>query len=69
VTDANGRYTLAGLDEREYTITAWHAQSREKAQDIAQHVALSDGDAQADFKLTLAPVRSRPATRGARGAG
>jgi hypothetical protein len=66
VTDASGGYTLSGLDDRDYTVTAWHAQSKEKAEDIAQRASLGGSDRQIDFKLTLSPVRSRPATRGAR---
>jgi plastocyanin len=66
VTDASGRYSLAGLEEGEYTIVAWHPQSREKTEDIAQSVKLSGGDRALDFRLSLSPVRARPATRGAR---
>jgi plastocyanin len=66
VTDESGRYVLNGLDEGEYTVVAWHAQSRQKTEDIAQTVALSGGDREVDFSLSLSPARARPATRGAR---
>jgi plastocyanin len=66
VTDESGRYSLSGLGEGEYTLVAWHAQSRGKTGDIAQTVALSGGDREVDFSLSLSPVRARPATRGAR---
>jgi hypothetical protein len=66
VTDGNGRYALPDLDAGTYSVVAWHAQSREKVEDITQRITLGSGDLQADFKLSLSPVRSRPATRGAR---
>jgi plastocyanin len=66
VTDESGRYALSGLQEGEYTVVAWHAQSRDKTEDIAQTVAVGGGDREVDFSLSLSPVRARPATRGAR---
>jgi plastocyanin len=66
VTKEDGTFSLPGLDSGNYTITAWHAQSRDKTEDIAQRVAIVDHDPQLTFKLSLAPARSRPATRGAR---
>ena len=39
MTDADGRYQLRGMPSGEYTLTAWHAQSREKTDDKAQTVA------------------------------
>ena len=66
VTKEDGTFSLPGLDSGQYTITAWHAQSRDKTEDVAQRVAIADQDAQLTFKLSLAPARSRPATRGAR---
>jgi plastocyanin len=66
VTDADGRFTLAGIDAGSYTLTAWHAQSREKAESIAQRVAVAGSDLQVVFKFALAPARARPATRGSR---
>jgi plastocyanin len=66
VTKEDGTFTLPGLDSGQYTITAWHAQSRDKTEDVAQRVAIVDHDPQLTFKLSLAPARSRPATRGAR---
>jgi len=66
VTKEDGTFTLPGLDSGQYTITAWHAHSRDKTEDVAQRVAIVDHDPQLTFKLSLAPARSRPATRGAR---
>lgn len=66
VTREDGTFSLPGLDSGNYTITAWHAQSRDKTEDVAQRVAVLDHDPQLTFKLSLAPARSRPATRGAR---
>ncbi len=66
VTQDDGTFSLPDLDSGQYTITAWHAQSRDKTEDIAQRVAIAGKDAQLTFKLSLAPARSRPATRGAR---
>ncbi len=66
VTKEDGTFSLPGLDSGTYTITAWHAQSRDKTEDLAQQVLIADNDPQLTFKLSLAPARSRPATRGAR---
>jgi plastocyanin len=66
VTDEEGRFTLTGFPAGTHTITAWHARSREKAEEIGQRVDAAASNAELAFKLTLAPVRSRPATRGAR---
>jgi plastocyanin len=65
VTDEAGRFTLAGLPARAHTITAWHARSREKTEELGQRVD-AGSNAELAFKLTLAPPRPRPATRGAR---
>ena len=66
VTKEDGTFALPGLESGQYTITAWHAQSRDKTEDVAQRVAIVGHDPQLTFKLSLAPARSRPATRGAR---
>ena len=66
VTREDGTFSLPGLDAGKYTITAWHAQSRDKTEDIAQRVEIASSDPQLTFKLSLAPARARPATRGAR---
>jgi hypothetical protein len=66
VTKEDGTFTLPRLDDGQYTITAWHARSRDKTDDVAQRITLADQDPRLTFKLSLAPARSRPATRGAR---
>lgn len=66
VTKEDGTFSLPALDAGAYTITAWHTQSRDKTEDVAQRVEIAGSDPQLTFKLSLAPVRARPATRGAR---
>ena len=67
VTDDDGRFTLSGLSPGAYALVAWHAQSRGKPEDTQQQIQVADaGAADANFKLSLAAARSRPATRGAR---
>jgi plastocyanin len=66
VTKEDGTFALPALEAGQYTITAWHAQSRDKTEDVAQHITLADQDPRLTFKLALAPARARPATRGAR---
>ena len=65
-TDADGRYLLRGIPSGEYTLTAWHAQSRDKTDDKAQTLRVAGADVVADFALTLGDQRSRPAKHGAR---
>ena len=50
----------------EYTLTAWHALSREKTDDKATQLRVTGADVVADFELTLGDPRSRPAKHGAR---
>jgi len=66
VTKEDGTFTLPSLGAGTYTITAWHSQGKDKTEDVAQHITIADQDPQLSFKLSLAPARSRPATRGAR---
>jgi plastocyanin len=66
VTDEEGRFALSGIESGRYTLAAWHAQSREKTEDTLQSVELAGSDLEIAFKLSLAPLRPRPATRGAR---
>ena len=66
ITDADGRYLLRDIPSGEYTLTAWHAQSREKTDDKARTLRVTGADAVADFELTLGDQRSRPAKHGVR---
>jgi plastocyanin len=65
-TDEEGRYTLSGLSPGEYTLTAWHAQSREKTDDLARPVHLAGLQRVENFELSLTEARDRPAKHGAR---
>jgi len=66
MTDDNGGYSLSGLPPGEYTLTAWHAQSREKTEDLARPVHLAGMQRVEDFELSLTDARDRPARHGAR---
>jgi hypothetical protein len=66
VTDEQGRFALSGVESGRYTLAAWHAQSRDKTEDTLQSVDVAASDLEIAFKLSLAPVRARPAARGAR---
>ena len=44
VTKEDGTFSLSGLDSGNYTITAWHAQAREKTEDVAQRVRVVGRD-------------------------
>lgn len=66
VTRADGTFSLPELDAGTYSITAWHARSRDKTEELAQRVEIADSDLQLSFKLSLAPARVRPAMRGSR---
>jgi plastocyanin len=67
MTDDDGRFTLSGLNPGAYALVAWHAQSRDKPEDTQQQIQIADaGAVDANFRLSLAAARSRPATRGAR---
>ncbi len=65
-TDDDGRYALRGMPSGEYTVTAWHAQSREKTDDLARSLRVAGSDVAADFRITLGERQSRPAQHGAR---
>src|SRR5262245_30363024 len=65
-TDADGRFTLSGLQPGAYSLMAWHPQSRDKVADIAQKVQLTASNVELTFHLSLADERSRPAMRGSR---
>ncbi len=66
MTDDDGRYLLRGVPSGEYTLTAWHAQSLENTDDMAQPVRAAGADVVADFEMTVGEQRSRPAKHGAR---
>jgi plastocyanin len=66
VTDEEGRFAISNVENGRYTLAAWHAQSREKTEGTLQDVEVADSDLELAFKLSLAPLRTRPATRGAR---
>ncbi|HVY81871.1 MAG TPA: hypothetical protein VG994_12865 [Steroidobacteraceae bacterium] len=66
-TDADGRFTLADLPRGEYSVVAWHERSKSKPEDTAQSITVGSGPTiEANFTLTLGPVRTRPAVRGSR---
>ena len=65
-TDTEGRFSLPALKPGTYTLTAWHTQSRDKTESVAQRVELAGDTVGLTFKLTLSPVRARPPIRGAR---
>ena len=41
MTDGEGHYLMRGMPSGEYTVTAWHAQSREKTDDMARSLRLA----------------------------
>lgn len=67
MTDANGQFMLPDLPAGNYTLVAWHAQSRAKLDETAQQVQVAGTTADVTFTLELDPVKSRPAIRGSRG--
>jgi plastocyanin len=66
MTDANGRFTLPELPAGDYTLVAWHAQSRAKLDETAQKVQVTANAADATFTLALEPAKNRPAIHGSR---
>jgi hypothetical protein len=66
MTDDNGGYTLSGLSPGEYTLTAWHAQSRETTEELVRPVHLAGMQRVENFELSLTDARDRPARHGAR---
>jgi plastocyanin len=66
VTDEEGRFSLTGVQSGRYTLAAWHAQGRDRTEDTLQTVEVAESDLEVAFRLSLAPLRARPATRGAR---
>ena len=66
MTGDDGRYSLSGLPPGEYTITAWHAQSKQQTDELARQLKVAGGDVTADFELSLTERRDRPARHGAR---
>jgi plastocyanin len=65
-TDADGRFTLAGVPAGAHTLAAWHEQNRGKLEENMQRIEVSDAAVEVNFTLTLAAARSRPAVSGAR---
>ncbi len=65
-TGDDGRYALSGLGAATYTITAWHAQSEKKTEDLARPVPVAGKDVTADFELSLSERRDRPGRHGVR---
>jgi len=66
MTDANGRFTLPELPAGDYTLVAWHAQSRAKLDETAQKVQITANAADVTFTLALEPAKNRPAIHGSR---
>jgi hypothetical protein len=66
MTDAAGKFSLAGMRPGSYSLVAWHAQSKEKTESTAQQVQLGDKDLEVSWQLSLLPARARPAVRGAK---
>ena len=66
MTGDDGRYALPALSPGEYKVTAWHAQSQQKTDELARSVRVAAADVTADFQMSLTERRDRPARHGAR---
>ena len=66
MTDADGRYSIRELTPGDYSLVAWHERSREKTEALTQAVKVIPAGAVADFRMSLADARKRPARHGVR---
>lgn len=66
VTDAGGHFALTDLPHGQYTLAAWHAQSKGKPEDTEQPVQVGPTTPAVNFSLALSPARARPGVHGTR---
>jgi plastocyanin len=66
MTDRDGKFTLSDMPGGTYVVSAWHALSKVKPEEVTQSVQVAQQVAQVSFTLPLSPARSRRAMHGSR---